>query len=60
MPVSTAMAFPGKSTTIFTCVAAERSELKPGASVDVNGIVDTGSGVEASRTIAGRGGAIPR
>jgi hypothetical protein len=36
-------------TVILTYVAAERSELKPGASVTINGIVRAGGAVEARR-----------
>lgn len=40
---------------ILTYVAAERSELKPGASVTINGIVRADGAVEARRIVVGRG-----
>ena len=43
--------------TILTYVAAERSELKPGASVAVNGVVKAGGAVEARRIVLDRSGA---
>ena len=46
-------------TAILTYVAADRSELKPGASVAVNGIVKTDGAVEATRIVVGRGGVVP-
>ena len=46
-------------TVILTYVAAEKSELKPGASVAVNGVVKAGGEVEARRIVVGRGGVIP-
>ena len=46
-------------TAIFTYVAADRSELKPGASVAVNGVVKTDGAVEATRIVVGRGGVVP-
>jgi len=46
-------------TTILTYVAAERSELKPGASVSVTGVVKAGGVVEARRVVVGRDGVIP-
>ena len=46
-------------TIILTYVAADRSELKPGASVAVNGVVKAGGTVEARRIVVGRGGMIP-
>ena len=44
---------------ILTYVAGERSELKPGASVSVNGVVREGGAIEARRVVVGRGGMIP-
>ena len=44
---------------ILTYVAADRSELKPGASVAVNGVVKAGGTFEARRIVVGRGGMIP-
>jgi len=44
---------------ILTYVAAEKSELKPGASVTVNGVVKAGGEVEARRIVVGRDGVIP-
>jgi hypothetical protein len=49
----------GPDTAILTYVPAERGELKPGASVTVNGVVKAGGVVEARRIIVGRGGVIP-
>ncbi len=49
----------GPDTAILTYVAAERGELKPGASVTVNGVVKSGGVIEARRIIVGRGGVIP-
>jgi hypothetical protein len=46
-------------TVILTYVAADRSELKPGASVAVNGVVKTDGAVEATRIVVGRGGVVP-
>jgi hypothetical protein len=46
-------------TIILTYVAAERSELTPGASVTVNGVVRADGAVEARRVVVGRGGVIP-
>jgi hypothetical protein len=46
-------------TAILTYVAAERSELTPGARVTVNGIVKADGVVEARRVVVGRGGVIP-
>jgi hypothetical protein len=46
-------------TTILTYVAAERSELKPGARVAVTGVVRSGGMVEARRVVVGRDGVIP-
>lgn len=46
-------------TIILTYVAADRSELKPGASVTVNGVVKAGGTIEARRIVVGRGGMIP-
>ena len=46
-------------TIILTYVAAEKSELKPGTSVSVNGVVKAGGAVEARRIVVGRGGVIP-
>ena len=46
-------------TAILTYVAADRSELKPGASVAVNGVVKTDGAVEATRIVVGRGGVVP-
>ena len=43
--------------SILTYVAAERSELKPGASVAVNGVVKAGGAVEARRIVLDRSGA---
>ena len=45
-------------TTLSTYVAAEKSELKPGASVAVTGVVRAGA-VEARRVAVGRDGMIP-
>jgi hypothetical protein len=42
-------------TVILTYVAADAGELKPGASVAVNGVVRTDGAVEASRIVVGRG-----
>jgi len=44
---------------ILTYVEADKSELKPGASVAVNGAVKPGGEVEARRIVVGRGGVIP-
>jgi hypothetical protein len=49
----------GPDAAILTYVAAERSEIKPGASVAVNGVVKAGGAVEARRIVVGRGGVIP-
>ncbi len=49
----------GSESAILTYVAAEKSELRPGASVTVNGVVRSGGAVEARRVIVGRGGVIP-
>jgi hypothetical protein len=49
----------GPETAILTYVAAERSELKPGASVTINGVLGDGGVVGARRVIVGRGGVIP-
>ena len=46
-------------TTILTYVAAERSELKPGASITVTGVVRSDGAVEARRVVVGRDGVIP-
>jgi len=46
-------------TTILTYVTAARNELKPGASVTVNGVVKAGGAVEARRIVIDRGGAAP-
>ncbi len=46
-------------TVILTYVATDRSELKPGASVSVNGIVKPDGAVEATRIVVGRGGVVP-
>jgi len=46
-------------TTFLTYVAAERSELKPGARVAVTGVVRSGGTVEARRVVVGRDGVIP-
>ena len=45
--------------TLLTYVAAERSELKSGASVTVTGVVRSDGAVEARRVVVGRGGVIP-
>lgn len=44
---------------ILTYVEADKSEVKPGASVSVNGVVKAGGEVEARRIVVGRGGVIP-
>jgi len=49
----------GPDTAILTYVAAERSELKPGASITVVGVVRADGVVEARRITVGRGGVIP-
>lgn len=49
----------GPDTNILTYVEADKSELKPGASVAVNGVVKAGGEVEARRIVVGRGGVIP-
>ena len=49
----------GPDAAVLTYVAAERSELKPGASVTVNGVVKADGVVEARRIVVGRGGVIP-
>jgi hypothetical protein len=49
----------GADTNILTYVEADKSELKPGASVTVNGVVKAGGEVEARRIVVGRGGVIP-
>ena len=49
----------GPDAAVLTYVTAERSELKPGASVTVNGVVKPGGVVEARRIVVGRGGVIP-
>jgi hypothetical protein len=49
----------GPDAAVLTYLTAERSELKPGASVSVNGVVKTGGVVEARRIVVGRGGVIP-
>ena len=46
-------------TIILTYVAGEKSELKLGASVTVNGVVRAGGAIEARRVVVGRGGVIP-
>ena len=46
-------------TAILTYVATERSELKPGAHVSVNGVAKTDGAVEASRIVVGRDGVVP-
>jgi hypothetical protein len=46
-------------TTLLTYVAAETSELRPGASVAVTGVVRAGGAVEARRVVVGRDGLIP-
>ena len=46
-------------TTILTYVAAEKSELKPGASVTATGVERSGGAVEARRVVVGRDGLIP-
>ena len=46
-------------TIMLAYVAAERSELTPGASVTVNGVVRADGAVEARRVVVGRGGVIP-
>jgi hypothetical protein len=46
-------------TVILTYVAAEKSELKPGARVAVTGVVRTGGAIEARRVVVGRDGVIP-
>ena len=43
--------------TILTYVAAERTELKPGASITVNGVVKAGGAVETRRIVVDRSGA---
>ena len=43
--------------TILTYVAAERTELKPGASITVNGVVKPGGAVETRRIVVDRSGA---
>jgi hypothetical protein len=49
----------GADTNILTYVEADKSDLKPGASVAVNGVVKAGGEVEARRIVVGRGGVIP-
>ena len=44
---------------VLTYLPADRSELKAGASVSVNGIVKPGGEVEARRIVVGRGGVNP-
>jgi hypothetical protein len=44
---------------ILTYAATDRSELKPGARVSVNGVVSNDGAVEASRIVVGRDGVIP-
>ena len=46
-------------TVFLTYVAADRSELKPGARVAVTGVVRSGGAVEARRIVVGRDGVIP-
>jgi hypothetical protein len=46
-------------TIILTYVATDRSEIKPGANVTVNGVIKAGGTVEARRIVVGRGGMIP-
>ncbi len=49
----------GPDSSILTYVDADKSELKPGASVAVSGVVKAGGDVEARRIVVGRGGVIP-
>lgn len=49
----------GSDAAVLTYLTGERSELKPGASVTINGVVLTGGVVEARRIVVGRGGVIP-
>jgi len=49
----------GPDSAILTYVAAEPSEVKPGSSVTVTGILKAGGEVEARRIIVGRGGVVP-
>jgi len=49
----------GPDSAILTYVAAEPSEVKPGASVAVTGVLKAGGEVEARRIIVGRGGVVP-
>lgn len=49
----------GPDAAVLTYLTAERSELKPGASVTVNGVVKPGGVVEARRIVVGRGGVNP-
>ena len=49
----------GPDAAVLTYLTAERSELKPGASVTANGVVKPGGVVEARRIVVGRGGVIP-
>ena len=44
---------------ILTYVATDKSELKPGASVSITGVVKAGGEVEARRIVVGRGGVNP-
>ena len=46
-------------TAILTYVAAEKDELKPGASVTVTGVAKSGGAIEARRIVVGRGGVVP-
>jgi len=49
----------GSDAALLTYVTADRSELKPGASVTVTGVVKSGGAVEARRIVVGRGGVVP-
>jgi hypothetical protein len=49
----------GPESAILTYVAADKSEVKPGASVSVNGVVKAGGAVEVRRIVVGRGGVVP-
>lgn len=49
----------GTDAVLLTYVTAERSELKPGASVTVTGVIKSGGAVEARRIVVGRGGVVP-
>lgn len=50
----------GPESALLTYVTADKSELKPGANVTINGVIAPGGGIEARRIVVDRSGAVAK